>query len=37
MGILPLEFLENESAETLLLSGKETFSVDINHGDLKVG
>lgn len=30
MGVLPLQFLEGESAETLGLTGEETFSVDIN-------
>lgn len=30
MGILPLQFLQGESAETLGLSGKETFDIEIS-------
>ncbi|WP_261133726.1 aconitate hydratase AcnA [Bacillus sp. Marseille-Q3570] len=30
MGVLPLQFKEGESAETLGLTGKETFAVDID-------
>ena len=37
MGILPLEFNEGESADSLGLSGKETFDIDLNNGDLKPG
>jgi len=29
MGILPLEFLNGESAETLGLTGKETFTIPL--------
>jgi aconitate hydratase len=36
MGILPLEFLPNESADTLGLTGKETFDIKLRGGDLKV-
>jgi len=35
MGILPLQFKEGESAETLGLTGDETFT--INYGQLAVG
>ncbi len=32
MGVLPLQFLKGDSAESLGLTGKETFSVDIAEG-----
>lgn len=35
MGIIPLEFLENESADTLGLTGKEQFSIELKSGELK--
>jgi aconitate hydratase len=35
MGILPLQFKDGESAETLGLTGDETFT--INYGELAVG
>ena len=34
MGILPLQFKEGESADTLGLTGKEKFSINLNGGDL---
>ncbi len=37
MGILPLEFKENEGADSLGLNGTENYSIDISHGNLKVG
>nr|AZL94726.1 homoaconitase [Nephromyces sp. MMRI] len=37
MGIIPLQFLSGESAETLGLDGTETFSIRLNGGDLKPG
>jgi aconitate hydratase len=37
MGILPLQFKDGESAESLGLTGQETFSIDLAGGDLKVG
>ena len=36
MGILPLQFKTGESADSLGLDGTETFSIDLNGGDLKV-
>lgn len=36
MGILPCCFLENQSADSLGLTGKERFNVDLKAGDLKV-
>ena len=36
MGILPLEFKEGESADTLGFTGQETFSLSLNEGDLTV-
>ena len=36
MGVLPLEFKKGQNAESLGLTGKEQFSIDLNHGDLKV-
>jgi aconitate hydratase len=29
MGVLPLQFLDNENAETLGLSGYESFSIEL--------
>lgn len=37
MGILPLEFKEGQNADTLGLTGKERFSIDLQGGNLKVG
>ena len=37
MGILPLQFKDGESAETLGFSGKEQFSFDIGSDVIKVG
>ena len=31
MGIVPLQYQEGESTESLGLTGKETFSIDIPH------
>lgn len=36
MGILPLEYIKGENAESLKLTGKEQFSIDLNGGDLRV-
>lgn len=36
MGILPLEFINGENADSLGLNGTETFSIKLNGGDLKV-
>lgn len=35
MGILPLQFKEGETAETLGLKGTETFTINID--ELKIG
>jgi len=37
MGILPLQFKDGENADKHGLTGKETFSIDTQGGDLKVG
>lgn len=37
MGILPMQFKAGESADTHGLTGHETFDIDIQGGDLKVG
>jgi aconitate hydratase len=37
MGVLPLEFKQGLNADSLGLSGKETFNIDIHHGELSVG
>jgi len=37
MGILPLQFVNDESADKLKLTGKEKFSLELNKGELKVG
>lgn len=36
MGILPLEFKEGENADTIGLTGKERYSIDLQQGNLKV-
>lgn len=36
MGILPLEFREGENADSLGLTGKERYSIDLHGGNLKV-
>ena len=36
MGILPLLFKNNETAESHGLTGSETFSIVLNNGDLSV-
>ena len=36
MGVLPMEFKKGQSADTLGLTGKEQFSIDLNHGNLEV-
>mmetsp|Transcript_16758 Transcript_16758/g.18633 ORF Transcript_16758/g.18633 Transcript_16758/m.18633 type:complete len:894 (+) Transcript_16758:20-2701(+) len=36
MGILPMQFKEGESAETLGFDGTEQFSINLNNGDLQV-
>lgn len=37
MGILPMQFKSGESADSLGLTGKEQFSIDLNQGNLQVG
>ena len=37
MGIVPLQFKSDESADTHGLNGHETFSIDFQAGNLKVG
>jgi aconitate hydratase len=37
MGVLPLQFKQGEGADSLGLTGKETFNIVLNSGDLKVG
>lgn len=37
MGILPLQFKKGENADSLGLDGSETFSLELNEGNLKVG
>jgi len=37
MGVLPLVFVNGESADSLGLTGKEQFSIDLRKGELKVG
>ncbi len=37
MGVLPLVFQEGENADSLKLTGREQFTIDLNGGDLKVG
>lgn len=36
MGILPMEFKDGQNADSLGLTGFEKFSLNLNHGDLKV-
>lgn len=36
MGILPLQFLAGESADSLGLTGFEKFNISLNNGDIKV-
>jgi len=36
MGILPCQFKNGENADSLGLTGKETFNVNLNGGNLKV-
>ena len=37
MGVLPMEFMKGESADSLGLTGREQFSINLDGGDLKVG
>lgn len=37
MGILPMQFKDGESADSLGLTGHEKFSIDLAGGNLKVG
>lgn len=37
MGVLPLQFKDGESAESLGLTGHETYSFDLGNGAMKVG
>ena len=37
MGVLPLQFKDGENADTLGLTGKETFDIDMQAGNFKVG
>jgi aconitate hydratase len=37
MGILPLQFREGETAESLGLTGKEQFTINLKSDDIKVG
>jgi len=37
MGIIPLQFKDDQSADSLGLTGTEEFSININNGDLKIG
>merc|ERR1719305_1484932 len=37
MGILPMQFKDGANADSLGLTGHETFSIDLNGGDLSVG
>ncbi len=37
MGVLPLQFKEGESADAHGLTGKETFDIDMQSGNFKVG
>ncbi len=37
MGILPMQFKDGQNADSLGLTGKEKFSIQLNGGDLKVG
>lgn len=37
MGILPMQFKDGQNADSLGLTGKEKFSIDLNAGNLNVG
>ena len=37
MGILPMQFKDGQNADSLGLTGHETFSIDLQGGDLSVG
>lgn len=37
MGVLPLQFKDGESADSIGLTGFERFTLKLNGGDLKVG
>ncbi len=37
MGIIPLQFKKGENADNLGLTGSETFSIELNGGNVKVG
>ena len=37
MGVLPLQYLPGQNAESLGLTGRETFNIATNGGNLKVG
>mmetsp|Transcript_105717 Transcript_105717/g.147400 ORF Transcript_105717/g.147400 Transcript_105717/m.147400 type:complete len:80 (+) Transcript_105717:706-945(+) len=37
MGILPLQFKNGESADSLGLSGKEQFTIEVDPSNIKVG
>lgn len=37
MGVLPLQFKDGEGAESLGLTGQETYTFDLGDGALKVG
>ena len=37
MGILPLQFVKGQNADSLGLKGSETFDINLNGGNLKVG
>ena len=37
MGIIPLQFKKGENADNLGLTGSETFSIQLNGGNVKVG
>jgi len=37
MGIMPMQFLPGENADSLGLTGHETFNIDLAGGDLRVG
>lgn len=37
MGVLPLQFKKGQNADSLGLNGHETFSINLNGGNIKVG
>jgi len=37
MGILPLEFLQGQNFDNLNLKERDTYSLNLSQGDLKVG